>query len=597
MPYTPQASTTPTTGTLSSKVLVDQAMALQANLLPLMLGNFCISTIVAWMFRAGPHPGMLALWYGAQVVNTGFNLWAAAHLRRRPATLRNAHRRTRAGAQASLVSGALWGLGTVVFWPANQFELQVLLLFMLTGLTATALHALNAYLPAYRGFLLPCVLGVMVAAIQHGGLLNGFVALTVAIYGATSWHFAGAMNRILLESLRRSYEIQELAADLQLQRDRAQEASLSKSRFLAAASHDLRQPVHSLSLFVGALEHQPMGAEARRLLAHMSGCVGALGGMFNALLDMSKLDAGMVQPDLQALPLHDLLRQVCAEEQAQAQPKGLQLRQHILPMVVRSDTVLLDRILRNLVRNAVRYTDRGGVLVALQRRGGMALVSVVDSGIGIPADSHELVFQEFVQLHNPQRDNAEGLGLGLAIVRRLCRLLDIALTLRSQPGRGTRFTLRIPLAPERTVAAEALPSPAGGAPEITAPDGALVLVIDDDEAVRSAMQALLSGWGYGVLVASGFADMLPSLHHVKAVPALVLCDYRLRDHESGLHVVEQIAEQFNETIPAILITGDTAPERLQEAHASGLTLLHKPVSPEALRTAIRRALGASPPAP
>ena len=249
-----------------------------------------------------------------------FNLWAAWRLRKRPATVRNAARRTRAATIASLVSGVLWGAGAVAFWPADQSELQVLILFLITGLTANALSALTANLAAYRSFLLPCGVGIVVAALGHGGLLNLFVAATAVIYTAANWHFANSMNRTLLESLRRRYEVQELAADLQVQRDLAEEASLSKSRFLAAASHDLRQPVHSLSLFVGA------------------------------------------------------------------QAKGLRLRQRGQPLTVLCDVVLLDRILRNLVSNAVRYTEHGGVLVALQQRGDHALVSIVDSGIGIPQD-------------------------------------------------------------------------------------------------------------------------------------------------------------------------------------------------------------------
>jgi CheY-like chemotaxis protein len=240
------------------------------------------------------------------------------------------------------------------------------------------------------------------------------------------------------------------------------------------------------------------------------------------------------------------------------------------------------------VSNAVHYTDRGGVLLSARVRGGAVQLRVIDTGIGIAPQRQAEVFQEFVQLHNPERDRAKGLGLGLAIVRRLVDLLDVPLSLKSVPGRGTCFTLRLPLAPLAAVQPEAAPQPA--ASPATATPGDLVLVVDDDAQIRGAMADLLAGWGLRVIAAAGMAELQPQLMALTVPPRLAICDYRLRGDETGLAVAEALQTLFNDELPIILITGDTAADRLRDARASGHVLLHKPVSPQALQMAMAVAL-------
>jgi CheY-like chemotaxis protein/two-component sensor histidine kinase len=315
----------------------------------------------------------------------------------------------------------------------------------------------------------------------------------------------------------------------------------------------------------------------------------------NALLDISRLDAEMVQPAYSAVALTPLLARIAADEGAIASAKGLALRCVVLgptDLAVHTDAQLLERVLRNLVSNAVRYTAAGGVLLQADLRGGSLRLRVADSGIGIPRERLTEVFQEFVQLHNPERDREQGLGLGLAIVQRLCALLAVPLRLRSRPGRGTVFTLRLPLA-----SALALPPSvearglSTGLPQLV--PGDLVLVIDDDADIRVAMAALLHGWGCQVLTAASLNSLLPQLMALTVAPRLILCDLRLQGPDDGLAVIEQLRSGFNDDVPAILVTGDTGPDRLRDAAASGLGLLHKPVSEAALRLAIAQALDAS----
>ena len=571
-----------------AQVRADQAALLQGNVKSLMLGNAAATLIAVLMLGSGAAPWALWPWVALQAANIGFNSWAAWRVGQRPATPRNAQRRLRAAAIASTTSGLLWALGVAVLWRPGDFESQLLLIFLITGLSANALNSLNAHLPAFYGFFMPCTLSALGAMLTDWNLRALFVAIMAATYIVTSAQFVKRLHATLVESLRRRYQVETLAADLRAQKELAEQASQAKSRFLAAASHDLRQPVHALSLFVGALGQRPLDGESRRLVGHVQGAVDSMGTMFNALLDVSQLDAGMVPVNPRVLSLRPLLQRIATDEGALARQKGLRLRLNAPELAVRCDPVLLERVLRNLVSNAVHYTDRGGVLLSARVRGGAVQVRVVDSGIGIAPQRQAEVFQEFVQLHNPERDRAKGLGLGLAIVRRLVDLLDVPLQLRSEPGRGTCFTLRLPLAPLAAVEPEAAPQPAA-APATAAP-GDLVLVVDDDARIRSAMADLLAGWGLRVITAAGMAELQPQLMALTVAPRLAICDYRLRGDETGLAVAEALQTLFNDELPVILITGDTAADRLRDARASGHVLLHKPVSPQALQMAMAVAL-------
>ncbi|MDB5514888.1 MAG: integral rane sensor hybrid histidine kinase, partial [Tardiphaga sp.] len=249
---------------------------------------------------------------------------------------------------------------------------------------------------------------------------------------------------------------------------------------------------------------------------------------------------------------------------------------------------LMERILRNLISNAVRYTDKGKILVGCRRRGGAIWVEVWDTGVGIPGAERERVFEEYVQLQNPERDRTRGLGLGLAIVRRLGVLLSCELELRSQPGRGSCFRIAMPLAE-----AAPLSPPAAFEPAAADTGLGLILVIDDEAPIRDGMRSLLAGWGYQVITAGSGAQMLANLAPCAKRPDLIICDYRLRDGENGIDVIAALQSECNEAIPAMLITGDTAEDRLIEAQASGYLLLHKPVPNGKLRAAIVNLMAAS----
>ncbi|HXJ53994.1 MAG TPA: ATP-binding protein [Burkholderiales bacterium] len=363
-------------------------------------------------------------------------------------------------------------------------------------------------------------------------------------------------------------------------------ANLAKSRFLAAASHDLRQPLHALNLFVAQLRTETDPTERARIAAQIDASVTAMNDLFNALLDISKLDAGALAPNLTRFPIVDLLKQIEATFARAAGDKGLRLRFARSDAWVESDFILLQRILLNLVSNAVRYTDRGGVVVGCRRRGARLRIEIWDSGIGIPKDQWENVFGEFYRLSGPGQERRGGLGLGLAIVERLCRLLDHRVELRSAPGKGSCLAIEAPLVAPQP-AAEHVP-----APEATTDpaSGKLIVVIDDDALVLDSMRGVLRSWGCFVVAAESGPAALATLNGDERRPDLIISDYRLSDGHGGIATVEKLRQAFGAPIPAFLITGDTAPERLREAGASGLRLLHKPVAPMALRAMLNQLL-------
>lgn len=363
-----------------------------------------------------------------------------------------------------------------------------------------------------------------------------------------------------------------------------EEANLAKSRFLAAASHDLRQPLHALNLFVTQLRTETDQAERSRVILRIDAAVAAMNELFNELLDMSKLDAGVLVPNISEFPIDQLLRRIEMTFTGAAREKKLRLRIVSNGAWVRSDFILLERILLNLVSNAVRYTHAGGIVVGCRRRAQVLRIEVWDSGIGIPEDQQRNIFGEFYQLSSARQDRRSGLGLGLAIVERLCRLLDYPIELISRPKKGSRFVISVPLTAPVALAER----PAQAA--VDQAMGKSVVVIDDDALVLDGMRGVLKGWGCDVVTATGEDAALAALAKGERPPDIIISDFRLNGGKTGFDVIERIRRTFGAPIPAFLISGDTAPERLREARASGYYLLHKPVLPITLRAVVSQLL-------
>jgi signal transduction histidine kinase/CheY-like chemotaxis protein len=383
---------------------------------------------------------------------------------------------------------------------------------------------------------------------------------------------------IAIENARLFDEIQDKNRQLEL-------ANSSKSRFLAAASHDLRQPLHALNLFVAQLRADTDPAERGRLVERIETAVNAMNELFDALLDISRLDAGVLAPDWTAFPVARLLERIETTFAEAARAKGLRLRVVPTGAWVRSDFVLLERVLLNLVSNAVRYTAHGGVVIGCRRRGGRLRIDVWDSGTGIPADQQRDIFGEFYRIPSAHADRRGGLGLGLAIVDRLARLLDHPVELASRLHMGSRFSVSVPLAPLSHETAGV------SAPEVLIADpasGKLVVVVDDDELVLEGMQGILRSWGCRVVTAGSADAALARLAEQGGRPDLIISDYHLANGQTGIETIERLRSDLGPAVPAFLISGDTAPDRMREARACGYQMVHKPVSPITLRAVLNR---------
>lgn len=374
--------------------------------------------------------------------------------------------------------------------------------------------------------------------------------------------------------------------ELRAKKEEAETATQAKSRFLAAASHDLRQPIHALGMFVARLAQLPHDRETRHLISNLEASVRAMQDLLDSLLDVSRLDADAVRAQMQPVPLLPLFEQLRGAMLPVATDKGLRLRVRGSGLWVYSDPILLHRILLNLVSNGLRYTRQGGVLVGCRssQRGTHVWIEVWDTGVGIAPQHQQDIFREFYQIGNPERDRSKGLGLGLNIVERTARLLGHALRLCSVPGRGTRFRIELPVVPPGNHDALLAASEPMPLDDVL---GLRVLVIEDDLQSAQALRGLLDSWGCVVAVVEGLQGAVTMLDG-GFMPDLILSDFRLRAGESGMQTVQSLRAAVSHPIPACLMSGDTDPELIQACREAGLPLLHKPVRPAKLRTLIRR---------
>jgi signal transduction histidine kinase len=454
------------------------------------------------------------------------------------------------------------------------------------SIVRSAISVLTAIVVALlTGLLLTRRMVVPIRALHDGAerIERGDLTQRIAIKTGDEFEALGAQFNNMAARLQESYATLERKVE---ERTRQLEAAnLAKSRFLAAASHDLRQPLHALGLFVAQLHGRVRADERRRIVTRIDAALSAMNELFNALLDISKLDAGVLTPNLTEFPVARLLRRVETTFTGAAREKGLSLRVVASSAWVRSDFILLERTVFNLVSNAVRYTTNGGVVVGCRRRGGRLQIEVFDTGPGVPPDQQGNIFGEFYRLGGPDRDRG-GLGVGLAIVDRLCRLLDHPVNLTSTLGKGCCFSVALPLVAARPDVGEP-PAPAHTPIDISGRKR--VVIIDDDPLVLEGMGGLFRSWGYDVVAAGTDGAALAAIAH-EHPPDLIVSDYHLPGGKTGIEVIEALRRKLSAEIPAFLVSGDISPELLREVRAKGHHMLHKPVEPMALRAMVSHVL-------
>ncbi|WP_426304731.1 hybrid sensor histidine kinase/response regulator [Acidovorax facilis] len=575
------------------EVLREQVALLRHNFPMTLLASLATALGTLWVMARVAEPQAITVWLVSHAL-----VVAGVYL-----TLRSIAPFTDPAPQAArkliacmAAMGLSWGsLGYVVlYWGTPESVIYAI------GIISTVSSgALGLGAPLYRAYVtyLTCAIGgVMMAVALAGGPVMWPALFLTGVYYALTGMQARTADRATRRSIALKLENDRLVSQLRAESQRAlaaqeaaEKADRDKSRFLAAASHDLRQPLHAMGLFLESLQRSPLNDHQLTVLGHAHAASGAAAEMLTTLLDYSRLEAGVVKVRPDAFAVQPLLTALEQEFGVQADTAGLVYRTRETSAAAFADRSLVGLVMHNFISNALRYTAKGGVLIACRTRGKRLALEVWDTGPGIPRSQWDNIFKEFHQLGNPERDRRKGLGLGLAIVQRLAREMNTSVEVLSQPGRGSVFRLWL----DRWQGA--LEDDTAPAPDTVSLVGLKVLAIDDDEAVRLGMQSLLHSWGCQCITAESSTDALECLEDI--TPDIIITDFRLRHEETGKQVLQALRAYLGTSVPAIIMTGDTSPQRLRDAQSTSALLLHKPVSTGQLRDAMVQLITQPQPVP
>ncbi len=501
----------------------------------------------------------------------------------------------------TLVAAAFWGATGWVFYAYSGGLQQTGLIIIVYTFCVVAIPVLSIQPRMYLAFGALSLLPLVVRIVRVGDLfhyqLAGELLLIITLTTLLANTYRQALQRAIelkvrADGLSAELRIETLAADAA--RQQAEVANRAKTQFFTAASHDLRQPLHAMGLFAEALRQRVHEPEVAQLVNSINESVDALEGLFSELLDITRIDSGGVEVHVQHFVVGDIFRKLRLHFEPAAFEKGLALRLRGDKRVAHGDPLLVERILRNLVSNAIRYTNDGSVLVSCRQRGGKLLLQVWDTGVGIREQERQRIFEEFYQVPNSVTVSPEqrrGLGLGLAIVKRLAGLMDAPLSVRSRPGHGTVFSLELPLG--QAPRAAATPVPGKGPIRLTL-EGRLIVIVEDEPAVRAGLEVLLRGWGAQIMSfdsVSGSARWAEGADPDLVKPDLLIVDYRLEEGKTGVDAITALRARFGAAVPAILVTGSTMTGHDKDAQLHDFHLLIKPVVPNKLRAMIAFKLG------
>jgi signal transduction histidine kinase/CheY-like chemotaxis protein len=531
----------------------------------------------------------IAAWLGAVCLVLAAR-WSYSYIARRDPAIK-VTRALRTMTTLSAVNGLVTGVGPLVFIGMLPYERQAILTMIVVGWSAGAVAANAAYSKAFLAYSIP-MLGLLSLYWLTSEVAGGsWIALLVALFLVIQAGFVRDNERVFRRSFAIRYRNEHLLRKLRQERqaviherDRAEEANRAKSRFLAHASHDLRQPLAAIAINGDVLAKRardPETAEIGREIVHS---IESLARLLDRLLHLSNLEAGGIRPEPIQFALDRLLRRLAKGFVRMAEDKGLRFRLLLNGrLLLNTDALLLEDALSNLIHNAIKYTEHGEVLVHARAESGRAVIEITDTGPGIPESERERIFEPLYQLSNPSRDRSRGVGLGLANVRHVVRLLGLELSLDSEVGRGSTFRLALPL-----VQQELRSTVASLNDEVVQlPASLRTLVVDDEEPIRKGLQRLAEDWSANVAVASDYDE---AMRCIKAATFdLIITDYRLPGGRTGVELVNA-AREAQPRLAAVLVSGDTAEERKREAIEAGLMLVEKPVSAERLQNHISRAL-------
>lgn len=481
-----------------------------------------------------------------------------------------------------LYFGLLWVYAISFFYLEDSFGLQIFLSTIALVFTIGSVMVGVYWFPMFYLLAVPVLVALIVRFLMIGTIEYIALAALVLWTLLMSGTMAKMLNARVRSEMRLRHESALLNESLKQKTTEAELATMAKSNFLAAASHDLRQPVHALSLFIDVLKEAESETERKKIYPSIDLSLEALRKLFDALLDISRLDAQVVQPEVSHFDISAVVLKLASEFNSTAKDKGLKLKVHTRSAIVISDRILLERVIRNLLANAIHYTNSGSVLLSTRKRGDHILLQVWDTGIGIPEDRKEDIFIEFLQLHNTHRDRSQGLGLGLAIVQRLCDILEHRIDLSSALGKGTVFNICLPVG-DKSLIKERRPELITNKWDLS---GRCIVVIDDETEILAAMKSLLSQWGSEVVAATSLSQAIAKLEIEGQIPDMVISDLRLKNNQTGLEAIDCLRSKFGLNIKGIIVTGETSPNKIRDVTNSDYLLLQKPVKPINLRMAI-----------
>lgn len=556
------------------------------NTLPAVLFILAYMIGATFFFNSWPP---IALWVGAVLAIQTWREWLRRRFERSAPADNELERWAWRFLVQQAVASLIWGLTMVLFAHPAQPVTVALTLCCLFSVVAGAVPAQAYNPPSFDALAFGIFSIVLVRLAVTGDFSYILLGIASALFGLAMTGYCRLQSRVVRESLRIRFENAALLEALQHEkraadaaRERAERASIAKSQFLAAASHDLRQPLYALTLFSAALDELRLDEEGRTVVARIHESIGVMEGLFEGLLDLSRLEAGVVRPRIASVSVDDLFDRVSQVFWPIARERGLDLRLRSDGEWIETDSALAEQILCNFVSNAIRATERGGILLAARGRGDDVRLEVWDTGKGIAECDAVRIFQEFVQIGNDERDRRKGLGLGLAIARRAADLLGGNIQLRSRPGRGSCFAIAQPRASPCEKPA-ALPSDTPA--PMAAREGG-TLIVEDDANVRLAIAGLLRRWGETATISANARDVLAQLE-TGTRWRLVVSDYRLPGETNGLDVIRSIRTRHPDPVPhCVLLTGDVNPALLAEAEALGIAVLQKPLRVDALRALV-----------
>ena len=566
-------------GLAAARLDIERLRLVARGLLRTPLGVVPGTAFIA--FIMAPHVGALRAWGWMAVVVAIWSVRAAVGfwLLRRPPSLQKVGFWIRWLIVSATVSGLAAGSSGLLFYGAPTLEVAFLTMILCAWCAAGL--AVSGAIPAAFYGLVACFVTPLLPLWVAGGHPHGqLVAALLVFFAFALASYAHDNAKLVARALQVGFDNEELAqrlrvreAEAQAARERAEAANLSKSAFLAAASHDLRQPLHALSLLIYTLQEKTREPEAAELLKKIATSADSLDSLFKSLLDLSHLDAGSVRPEPRPVALGPLLARLDNDFRPLAQAKGLAFAGAASEAWVLSDPEMLERVLRNLLDNAVKYTQRGRIEIELTERGEELRLAVRDTGIGIDAAHLERIFEEYYQIRNPARDRRQGIGLGLAIVKRVCDLLGHGVTVESKQGQGTRFEVALPRsAPPAPAAAEARQP----ARSMEALHDLVVVVVEDDLEVQEAMRTLLTAWRCRPVICAGSEEALRQLDARALRPDAVLADYRLAGAESGLDVIARLCARYGD-LPAAIVTGEVNAADLRMPEDLAVVVMQKPL--------------------